>query len=51
LDDLYVRNRSKAQELEKLYDEWAERCGVLPWSVINPDWNPRMRGQSVHLSG
>ena len=51
LDDLYVRNRSKAQELEKLYDEWAERCGVLPWSVISPDWNPRMRGQSIHLSG
>ena len=51
LDDLYVRNRSKAQELEKLYDEWAERCGVLPWSIISPDWNPRMRGQSIHLSG
>jgi arylsulfatase len=51
LDDLYVRNLSKAQELEKLYDEWAERCGVLPWSVISPDWNPRMRGQSIHLSG
>ena len=51
LDDLYVRNRSKAQELEKLYNEWAERCGVLPWSVTSPDWNPRMRGQSIHLSG
>ncbi len=51
LDDLYTRNRSKAQELERIYQEWAERCGVLPWSVISPDWNPRMRGQSVHLSG
>ncbi len=51
LDDLYARNRSKAQELERIYQEWAERCGVLPWSVISPDWNPRMRGQSVHLSG
>ena len=51
LDDLHARNRPKAQELERIYDEWAERCGVLPWSVINPDWNPRMRGQSVHLSG
>ena len=51
LDDLYTRNRSKAQELERIYQEWTERCGVLPWSVISPDWNPRMRGQSVHLSG
>ena len=51
LDDLYARNRSKAQELERIYQEWAERCGVLPWSVISPDWNPRMRGQSGHLSG
>ena len=51
LDDLYTRNRSKSRDLERIYEEWAERCGVLPWSVINPDWNPRMRGQSVHLSG
>ena len=51
LDDLYARNRPKARELERIYDEWAERCGVLPWAVINPYWNPLMRGQSVHLSG
>ena len=51
LNDLHERNRPKAQELESLYLEWAERCGVLPWSIINPDWNPRMRGQSIHISG
>ena len=51
LDNLYTRNRPKAQELERIYDEWAERCGVVPWAVINPYWNPSMRGQSVHLSG
>ena len=51
LDDLYARNRPKARELERVYDEWAERCGVLPWSVVNPYWNPVMRGQSVHMSG
>ena len=51
LDDLYARNRPRARELERIYHEWAERCGVLPWSVINPDWNPRMHGQSIHLSG
>ena len=51
LDDLYARNRPKAREMERVYDEWAERCGVLPWSVVNPYWNPRMRGESVHMSG
>ncbi len=51
LDDLYARNRPKAQELERIYEEWAERCGVLPWPVINPAWNPAMRSGSAHMSG
>ena len=51
LSDLHDRNLSKVRELERLYNEWAERCGVLPWPVINPEWNPRMRGLSVHMSG
>ena len=51
LDDLYTRNRPKAQELERIYEEWAERCGVLPWPVINPGWNPVMRSGSAHMSG
>ena len=50
LNDLYQRNRNKAHELEGLYEEWADRCGVLPWSVINPDWNPIMHGESIHTS-
>ncbi len=53
LNDLRGRNRPKSDELERLYAEWAERCGVLPWSVINPNWNPRMRGgkdSSAHMS-
>ncbi len=51
LDDLYTTNRPKAQEFERIYEEWAERCGVLPWSVINPGWNPAMRSGSAHMSG
>ena len=51
LNDLYARNRPKAQELERIYAEWAERCGVLPWSVINPGWNPVMMSGSAHMSG
>ena len=51
LNDLYARSRPKAQELERIYAEWAERCGVLPWSVINPGWNPLMLSGSAHMSG
>ena len=51
LNDLYNRNESKARELEGLYDRWAERCGVLPWNVINPNWNPAMLSGSAHKSG
>ena len=24
----------KVTEMSKLYEEWAERCGVLPWPVV-----------------
>ena len=51
LDDLYNKNPSKARELEGMYAQWAERCGVLPWNIISPGWNPSMRGDSVHMSG
>ena len=34
LNDLSQGNRQKAEELAKLYDEWADRCGVLPWAII-----------------
>ena len=50
LNDLHKRNRTKAHELERLYEEWADRCGVLPWSVIYPDWDPIMSGGSAHTS-
>ena len=51
LDDLYHKNVPKARELEGLYAQWAERCGVLPWNVINPNWNPAMLSRSAHKSG
>ena len=51
LDDLYHKNPDKARELENLYAQWAERCGVLPWNVINPGWNPPMLSGSAHKSG
>ncbi len=51
LNDLRERNIPKARELERLYNEWAERCGVLDWSFISPAWNPAMRGRNAHVSG
>jgi len=33
LNNLATRLPDKAKELEVIYDEWAERCGVLPWPV------------------
>ena len=49
LHNLADSNKPKAQELAKLYDEWAERCGVLPWRILYPAWNPRMRTPSGHM--
>jgi arylsulfatase len=34
LNDLAARNRPKVEELQALYDPWAERCGVLPWETV-----------------
>ena len=33
LNDLAGRNPAKTAELEKEYEGWAQRCGVLPWPV------------------
>ncbi len=33
LNDLADRNPEKVAELSREYDEWAKRCGVLPWPV------------------
>lgn len=34
LDDLAGRNQKKVKEMEALYNEWANRCGVLPWNEV-----------------
>ncbi len=34
LNDLSDKNHEKAAELARLYDAWAERCGVQPWERI-----------------
>lgn len=34
LNDLADVYKDKAKELEAIYDEWAERCGVIPWDIL-----------------
>ena len=31
--NLASKNKSKVKQLERYYDNWASRCGVLPWPV------------------
>ena len=51
LNDLRSRNRPRADAMRAAYAEWAERCGVLAWSEIMPNWNPSTRGANAHVSG
>ena len=34
LTNLIEKNRAKAEELMKLYDEWFRRCDILPWDRL-----------------
>ena len=51
LNDLSQRNRPKVAELVKLYFEWAERCGVLPWPLEPDAAPPQVRGKRDHVVG
>ena len=51
LNDLSQANRPKAEELAKLYEEWAERCGVIPWPIPPHTWGPQILGTHNHVSG
>ena len=51
LNNLVESNRLKAEEMGKMYDEWAARCGVSPWPIPPHTWNPRMIGGHNHISG
>ncbi len=51
LHDLAGRERERARTMARLYDEWAERCGVLPWYQVNPSWAPKMRSHGAHIAG
>lgn len=35
--------RATAAALARVWDEWAQRCGVSPWPLPDQTWQPRMR--------
>ncbi len=49
LNNLADGDRDRVREMARMYDEWADRCGVLPWSVINPARTPRLIGHGGHI--
>ena len=51
LNNLVESNRLRAEEMGKMYDEWAARCGVSPWPIPPHAWNPSMIGGHNHISG
>jgi len=36
LNDLHGKHPDKVRELAALYQDWAKRCGVLPWNQVPP---------------
>jgi arylsulfatase A-like enzyme len=34
LNDLAAKNEPQTKKMEAMYEEWAERCGVLPWEDV-----------------
>lgn len=50
LNDLASQEPKRVAELEKAYNEWAERAGVLPWPVIPSVVAKRLKGKHDHIS-
>lgn len=50
LHDLSGRGPERVTEMERAYDEWAERAGVLPWPVDPNVLAKRLKGKHAHIS-
>lgn len=48
LNNLVEKNKPKADDMIKLYGEWAERCGVFPWPLSPEARFMRIRGPHNH---
>jgi len=34
LNDLAATNEPRVEKMVRAYEEWAERCSVLPWELV-----------------
>ncbi len=50
LNDLASSEPSRVAEMERAYDEWAERTGVVLWPVRHNVLAKRMKGKRDHIS-
>ncbi len=50
LNDLASSEQERVKEMERAYNEWAERAGVLPWPVDPTVIAKRLKGQHAHIS-
>ena len=51
LKNLAEKNRTRVDEMVKLYAEWAQRCGVQPWPLPGWTWSPTLIGTHAHTGG
>jgi arylsulfatase len=51
LHDRSEGDQERVQQMSKLYGEWAERCGVIPWEIIGRNVPMSTIGKHNHSSG
>lgn len=51
LNNLAAGDRARVEKMSSEYDQWAERCGVLPWEIIGRDVPMHSIGRHNHTSG
>jgi arylsulfatase len=49
LHDLAQKDPARVKAMAEQYDQWASRCGVLPWPPRQSEMRLSMRGQHIHL--
>lgn len=49
LSDLAEKDPGRAKQMTDAYEQWAKRCGVLPWPPKESEMNLSVRGEHIHL--
>ncbi|MBT5320288.1 MAG: arylsulfatase [Chloroflexi bacterium] len=51
LIDLSVSEPERLTRMSRMYDEWAERCGVKQWPLNEGDMRNNVKGRNWHING